>query len=70
MKILDQEIVARFHVEYDEEETMILKVLGLLPPYAETPARLWSTQTEIDNADILIASARGHAQFPRPEFIP
>ncbi len=48
MKILAEEIVTRYHVEFDEEETLLLKLVGFLPPYAEPRARLWSTQAEID----------------------
>ena len=59
MKILDEETVVRYHVEYDEEETVMLKLIGWLPPYAEPRARLWSTQTEIDETEKLLAKAKG-----------
>ena len=58
MKIIDQETVVRYHVEFDEEETLILKSIGFLPPYAEPRARLWSTQAEIDDTNELIARAK------------
>lgn len=58
MKILDEETVVRYHVEYDEEETVMLKLIGWLPPYAEPRARLWSTQAEIDETEKLLAKAK------------
>jgi hypothetical protein len=58
MKILAEETVVRYHVEFDEEETVILKLIGFLPPYAEPRARLWSTQAEIDDTNKLIANAK------------
>lgn len=58
MKILDEETVVRYHVEYDEEETVLLKLIGWLPPYAEARARLWSTQTEIDETSKLLTQAK------------
>jgi hypothetical protein len=58
VKIIDQETVVRYHVEFDEEETLILKSIGFLPPYAEPRARLWSTQAEIDDTNELIARAK------------
>lgn len=58
MKILDEETVVRYHVEYDEEETIILKTIGFLPPYAEPRARLWSTKAEIDSTDAMLAKVR------------
>jgi len=48
VKILAEETIVRYHLEFDERETSILKSVGLLPPYAEPRARLWSTQDEID----------------------
>jgi hypothetical protein len=61
MKIIDQETVVRYHVEFDEAETLILKQIGFLPPYAEPRARLWSTQAEIDETNTMIAAARKRA---------
>jgi hypothetical protein len=58
VKILDEETVVRYHVEYDEAETLVLKSIGLLPPYAEPRARLWSTKAEIEDSEILMAKAR------------
>ncbi len=58
MKILDEETVVRYHVEYDEEETVLLKLIGWLPPYAEPRARLWSTQVEIDETAKLLTQAK------------
>jgi len=58
VKIIDQEMVIRYHVEYDEEETLILKSLGLLLLYTEPRARLWFTKAEKDQADALIAKVR------------
>ena len=58
MKILAEETVTRYHVEYDEEESNLLKAVGFLPPYATVPARLWSTQEEINATDAMIAEAR------------
>jgi hypothetical protein len=58
MKILDEETVTRYHVEYDEEETIILKTIGFLPPYAEPRARLWSTKAEIDDTATMLAKVR------------
>ena len=48
MKILAEETVIRCHVEFDEEETALLKRIGFLPPYAEPRARLWSTVAELE----------------------
>lgn len=58
MKILAEEFVARYHVEFDEEETILLKSIGFLPTYAEPCARLWSTKNEIEDTNELIAKAR------------
>ena len=57
MKILAEETIVRYHVEFDEEETGLLKAIGLLPPYASTPARLWSTKVEIEETATLLAKA-------------
>ena len=58
MKILAEETVTRYHVEYDEEESNLLKAIGFLGPRAMVPTRLWSTQAEIDSTNALIAAAR------------
>ncbi len=58
MKILEEEIVVRYHVEYDEEETILLKSIGFLPPYAEPRARLWSTKAEVEETNKMIAKAK------------
>lgn len=58
MKILDEEIVVRYHVEYDEEETILLKAIGFLPPYAEPRARLWSTKAEVDETKKMIEKTK------------
>ena len=58
MKILAEETVVRYHVEYDEQETLLLKRIGFLPPYAEPRARLWSTQAEIDDTRGMLAKAK------------
>lgn len=58
MKILAEETVVRYHIEYDEQETLLLKRVGFLPPYAEQRARLWSTQAEIDDARVMLAKAK------------
>jgi len=58
VKILAEESVVRYLVEYDEEETLILKSLGLLLLYTEPCARLWFTKAEKDQADALIAKVR------------
>lgn len=58
MKILEEEIVVRYHVEYDEEETVLLKSIGFLPPYAEPRARLWSTKAEVEETNKMIAKAK------------
>lgn len=58
MKILDEEIVVRYHVEFDEKETLALKAIGWLPPHAEPRARLWSTKTEIEATKELLATAK------------
>jgi hypothetical protein len=59
MKILAEETVVRYHVEFDEKETLLLKAIGFLPPYAEPRARLWSTQTEIDETNKMLVQAAG-----------
>jgi hypothetical protein len=59
MKILAEETVVRYHIEFDEKETILLKAVGFLPPYAEPRARLWSTQAEIDETKKILASATG-----------
>ena len=58
MKILAEETIVRYHVEFDVEETALLKAIGFLPPYASTPARLWSTKAEIAETETLLAEAR------------
>jgi hypothetical protein len=58
MKIIAEETVVRYHVEFDEEETILLKSLGILPPHAAPRARLWSTMAEINETHALIARAR------------
>jgi hypothetical protein len=58
VKILAEETVVRYHVEFDEEETVILKLIGFLPPYAEPRARLWSTKAEIDETTKLLTPTK------------
>lgn len=59
MKILAEETVVRYHVEFDEEETRILKRIDFLPPHAELCARLWITQAEIDEASKIFTNVKG-----------
>ncbi len=59
MKILEEEVVTRFHVEFDEEETILLKLVGFLPPHAEIRARLWSTKAEITEMKAMLKHPRG-----------
>lgn len=59
MKIIGEEIIVRYHVEYDEQETLALKDIGLLPPHAEPRARLWSTKAEIDAVKPLLTGRGG-----------
>ena len=59
MKILAEETVVRYHVEFDEKETLVLKLIGWLPPHAEPRARLWSTKAEIEETEKLLAKAKG-----------
>ena len=65
MKILGEETVVRYHIEYDERETRILKLIGFLPPYAEPRARLWSTQAEIDDTNKLILETMESVKGPK-----
>lgn len=58
MKILAEETVVRYHVEFDEEETKLLKIVGFLPPYAEPCARLWSTTDEIEETKAMLTKAK------------
>ena len=58
MKIIGEEAVIRYHVEYDEEESALLKAIGFLPPYAVVPARLWSTKAEIDSTATMLVEAK------------
>ena len=58
MKILTEEVTVRYHVEFDEEETALLKRIGFLPPYANPRARLWSTPAEHEATLAVLAEAR------------
>lgn len=58
MRILAEETVVRYHVEFDEAETLLLKRVGFLPPYAEPRARLWSTESELEDTKATLARAR------------
>jgi hypothetical protein len=58
VKILDEEVVTRCHVEFDEEETILLKLVGFLPPHAEPRARLWPTSAEITQTEVLLKQLR------------
>ena len=59
MKILAEETVVRYHVEFNEEETALLKAIGFLSPsYAETRARLWSTDAELEETKMLLTIAK------------
>ena len=58
MKILAEESVRRYHVEFDEEETVLLKRIGFLPPYAEPRARLWSTYAELEETKTMLKKAK------------
>jgi len=58
MKILAEESVIRYHIEFDEEETALLKGIGFLPPYAEARARLWSTAAELEETKVMMARAK------------
>jgi hypothetical protein len=61
VKILAEETVTRYHVEFDEEETRILKLVGFLPPYAWPRAQLWSTQAEVDETKLVLTRAKERA---------
>jgi hypothetical protein len=68
VKILAEERIRRYHVEYDEAETVLLKRIGFLPPYAEPQARLWLTHAEIEETKVMLARrprAPGTATEPR-----
>jgi hypothetical protein len=58
VKILAEESIRRYHVEYDEEETVLLKSIRFLPPYAEPRARLWLTYAEIEDTKTMLAKAK------------
>lgn len=58
MTILAEKTVVQYHVEFDEEETALLKSVGFLPPYAEPRARLWSTQEDIDRTMMVLTHAK------------
>lgn len=58
MKILEEETVVRYHVEYDEEETKLLKRIGFIPPYAATCARLWLTEPEVTAGKVMLEKAK------------
>ena len=58
MKILAEETVVRYHIEYDEQETLLLKRIGFLPPYAEQRARLWSTYAELEETKVMLKKAK------------
>lgn len=58
MKILAEETVVRYHVEFDEEETVALQRIGFLPPYAEPRARLWSTAVELEETKVALARVK------------
>lgn len=58
MKILAEETVVRYHVEFDEAETVLLKRIGFLPPYAEPRARLWSTVAELEITKAALAKVK------------
>jgi hypothetical protein len=58
MKILADETVVRYHVEFDEEETVLLKRVGLLPPWAEPRAQLWSTTAELEEAKQMLTKEK------------
>lgn len=60
MKIVAEETVTRFHVEFDEEETLLLKLVGFLPPDAEPRARSWSTHAEIFDIAGMLTKAKEH----------
>jgi hypothetical protein len=56
---LEEEVVTRFHVEFDEAETILLKLVGFLPPHAEARARLWSTEAEIAEMKVTLERLSG-----------
>ena len=58
MTIIGEESVRRYHVEFDEEETVLLKRIGFLPPYAEPRARLWSTYAELEETKAMLKKAK------------
>jgi hypothetical protein len=58
VKIIGEETVVRYHVEYDEEETILLKIIGFLSPHAEPRARLWVTAAEIKDTEKLITTTK------------
>jgi len=58
MKILAEETVVRHYVEFDEDETIALKRIGFLPPYAEPRARLWSTAAELEETKVALARVK------------
>lgn len=58
MIILAEESVRRYHVEFDEEETLLLKAIGFLPGSAHGHARLWLTFAKIETAKEMLAKAK------------
>jgi hypothetical protein len=58
MKILDEAVVTQYYIEFDETETALLKMIGILPPHAEPRARLWSTKDEIEETKAILARAK------------
>lgn len=58
MRILTEEVIVRYYVEFDEDETLLLKRGGFLPTYAEPRARLWSTRAELEETKAALAKAR------------
>lgn len=63
------ERVTRYLVEYNDYEAVAMQAIGMLPPDASLPARLWLTESEIHEA-IAILNAAGIVstmpELPRP----
>lgn len=59
MKVIGEETVVRYHIEFDETETLLLKTVGWLPPEASSRARLWSTEAEVADTKTMLADLTG-----------
>jgi len=65
MKALQRELVMRYEIEFDEEETALLRSKGLLPPTGKPRVTMWLPMEDLLPAIAAIYGDMGEEDFRR-----